>query len=139
MELIIFTSPDAGRSAMAAAFFNALVTPSIACAIAAIPDPELPIDPVVVASFEALNLGRSLRPPCRFTEQLGVWAAEIIHVGSTSASFEIGGVRTLEWDIADPRKHGLEEVSAIRDWIRHCVETHLREKEWLREPDEQFP
>ena len=133
MELIIFTSPDAGRAALAAAFFNALVDPSIACSIAAVPDPAVPVDPVVAASFDALKSGRFLMRPCRFTEQLGAWAAEIIHVGSRSASFRVDGVPILEWDVPDPRKQPFE-VDGIRDWVCHRVEAHLREKGWLRDP-----
>jgi hypothetical protein len=137
MELIIFTSPDAGRAAMAAAFFNDLATPAVACALAAVPDPDVSIEAQVAAGFDELRLGRSLLPPSRFTAQLGAWAAEIIQVGITTRSFPIRDVRTVEWDIASPTRRPLAEVKAIRDAIRDSVEGYLRRKQWLRDPTQR--
>jgi arsenate reductase len=129
MELILVTSPDCGRAAMAAAFFNGLVTPSIACSIAAVPDPQMPIDPLVKAAFEELDTGRALLHPSRLTAELVAWGMELIHLGAASRSF---GFRNTEWDIADPAGQPIEEIRAIRDAIQRNVETLLAERGWLR-------
>lgn len=131
MDLIIFTSPDAGRAAMAAAFFNALATPSIACAIAAVRDPQPPIDSLVVTSFDALNLGRLL-PPSRFTDQLEACAGQIIHVGIMTRSFPTRDDKTIEWDVDSPKHQPPGGIAGIRDGIGRRVEAYLREKCWLR-------
>lgn len=134
MELVIFTSSDASRAAMAAAFLNALVHPALACAIAAIPDPSVAIDAGVEASFNDLGLDRQLIRPARFTTQLGERAAEVIHVGKSVRPPWLDGIEALEWDVPDPRKFGPDEIAAIRDALRRRIEEHLHEKHWMREP-----
>jgi protein-tyrosine-phosphatase len=133
MDLILVTSPDSGRAAMAAAFFNLLVTPSLACSIAAVAEPNTTIPPLVTTAFDELATGRPLLPPSRLTTELGGWAAEIIYVGCSPSSFPVGGIRASEWDIPDPTHQPVEEIRAIRDAIQRCAATLLRERGWSRE------
>jgi protein-tyrosine-phosphatase len=133
MDLIIVTSPDPGRAAMATAFFNLLVTPSLACSIGAVPEPNIAIPPLVTTAFEELATDRPLLPPSRLTAELGAWAAEIIYVGCSQSAFPHGGIPATEWDIPDPTHQPLEEVRAIRDTIYRCAWTLLRERGWARD------
>ena len=133
MDLILVTSPDPGRAAMATAFLNWLVTPSLACSIGAVPDPKIEIPPLVTTAFEELATGRPLLPPSRLTAELGAWAAEIIYVGCSPSTFPPGAIRATEWDIPDPTHQPVEEIRAIRDAIYRCAWTLLGERGWSRD------
>src|SRR5262245_51899784 len=130
MELILVTSPDPGRAAMAAALFNANVTPSVACAIATVLEPGHRFDPAVVEAFEELDTGRLLLPPTRLTAELAVRAAEIISMGWGTTAIPSGGVPVTEWDIPDPTDQPLEEVRGVCDAIQRSVESFLRDRHW---------
>ena len=132
MELILVSSPDSGRAAMAAAFFNALVIPSLACSIAAVPDPHLPIQPLVRRAFELLPTGRPLLPPTRLTDEFGSCAGQIVHIGATPGSSPARDEREVDWEIPDPTGEPIEGVVAIRDAIHARVQALLQTRQWLR-------
>jgi arsenate reductase len=131
MQLVIMTSSDTGRAAMAAAFFNEFVDPRIACSIAAVPDPQVPISRPVQAVFEESVLDRSLVVPTRLTPQLSSRAAEIISLGESGLATAVEGEHTEEWDVCDPSGQPMAAVRAVCDEIRKHVVTHLQARGWL--------
>ena len=126
------SSPDSGRAAMAAAFFNALVIPSLACSIAAVPDPHVPIQPLVRSAFELLPTGRPLLPPTRLTDEFGSCAGQIVRIGAAAASSPARDGCEVDWEIPDPTGEPIEKVVAIRDAIHARVQGLLRTRQWLR-------
>jgi protein-tyrosine-phosphatase len=132
MDLILFASAEPARAAMAAAVFNALVDPAVACAIAATPDPSRPFDDATVKVMDELEPGVLLLRASRLTRELGAEAAQIIELGRLPIPAAPASVPTSTWEIADPSGQPTAGVRQIRDAIHARIERFLRDRNWLR-------
>jgi arsenate reductase len=132
MNLVLFTSLDPGRAPMGAAFFNALVEPSVACAIAAAPEPARLTESVVTEAMSEFRPGIILLSPCRLTAELGAAAAHVINVGTLPERLKLKGLTQVDWEIADPWGQPFETVRSIRDEIRHRVSEFLEARRWAK-------
>jgi arsenate reductase len=117
---------NAGRSQMAAAFFNELADPSKARAMSAGTAPANRIHPEVVDAM--LEDGIDLRgaTPQRLTDELARESTMLVTMGCEEECPVVPGVRRLGWTLSDPKDRGPSEVRAIRDEIRSLVESLVK-------------
>jgi len=133
MNTVIFACVhNAGRSQMAAAFFNRLADPSKARAISAGTDPGPRVHPEVVTAMleKAIDLAAAM--PQRLTAELATGAHLLITMGCGDACPVMPGLQRDDWPLTDPKGQPIERVREIRDDIERRVRRLLASKDWLR-------
>jgi arsenate reductase len=127
MKTVIFACVhNAGRSQMAAAFFNALAPPGTR-AISAGTNPGTRVHPEVLAVMAEAGLDLSGAVPQRLTPELAAGASMLITMGCGDECPVVPGVMRDDWPLEDPKGRPLEEVRRIRDDVRRHVERLLSE------------
>ena len=127
MKTILFACVhNAGRSQMAAAFFNALADPAKARATSAGTAPGDRVHPEVVTAMREAGLDLSGAAPQRLTPELARGAAILVTMGCGDQCPLVPGARVEDWPLADPKGASPDEVRAIRDEIRSRVAELLR-------------
>jgi protein-tyrosine-phosphatase len=114
---------NAGRSQMAAAFFNHLVDPTRAQAISAGTDPGPRVHPEVLAAMQEIGIDLSTARPQKLTEELARDAQLLITMGCGDQCPFVPGLRRDDWPLRDPKGQPIEEVRIIRDEIRARVQS----------------
>lgn len=122
---------NAGRSQMAAAFFNQMADPFRARAISAGTDPAGQVHPEVVDAMGEAGIELAGTVPRRLTDDLARTADILVTMGCGEACPVVPGVRTIDWQLRDPKGQSAREVRVIRDEIRDLV-AQLIEREQLR-------
>ena len=123
MTTVIFACVhNAGRSQMAAAFFNKLADPAKARALSAGTTPGDRVYPEVVAVMQEVGIDLSDARPKKLTSELAAEAQLLITMGCGDECPYVPGVRRDDWPLDDPRGQPVEHVRAIRDDIRARVE-----------------
>jgi arsenate reductase (thioredoxin) len=118
MHRVIFACVhNAGRSQMAAAFYNQLADRSKAEAISAGTEPGLRVHPEVLAAMQEVGIDLSGAEPQKLTEELAGGAALLITMGCGDKCPYVPGLRRDDWPLKDPKGLPMEEVRAIRDDI----------------------
>ena len=131
MKTILFACVhNAGRSQMAAAFFNALADSSKARAISAGTAPGERVHPEVVAAMREAGIDLSGVAPRKLTTELAAGASVLVTMGCGDACPYVPGLRIEDWPLEDPKGKPAEVVQRIRDDIRGRVIT-LIEREGL--------
>ena len=126
MKTIVFACVhNAGRSQMAAAFFNALADPSKARAMSAGTAPGERVHPEVVAAMREAGLDLSGATPQKLTSELAAGASLLVTMGCGDACPYVPGLRLEDWPLPDPKGQPAAVVSGIRDDIRRRVEELL--------------
>jgi len=119
MHRVIFACVhNAGRSQMAAAFYNQLADRSKAEAISAGTEPGPRVHPEVLAAMQEVGIDLSGSEPQKLTEELAGGAALLITMGCGDKCPYVPGLRRDDWPLKDPKGLPMEEVRAIRDDIR---------------------
>jgi arsenate reductase len=121
---------NAGRSQMAAAFFNALADPAKARAISAGTRPANRVNPVVVEAMREVGIDVSAGTPQRLTAELAREARWLITMGCGDECPVVPGAMREDWPLADPADQPLERVRAIRDEIRTRVAALVISRGW---------
>jgi protein-tyrosine-phosphatase len=128
MYKIIFACVhNAGRSQMAAAFFNQLVDPAKAVAVSAGTDPGLRVHPEVLTAMQEIGIDLSNTKPQKLTEELVRDAQLLVTMGCGDKCPYVPGLRRDDWPLRDPKGQPVDEVRAIRDEIKGRVQTLLGE------------
>ena len=126
MKTVIFACVhNAGRSQMAAAFYNALSKDG-SRAISAGTQPGTRVHPEVVTVMREAGLDLSQAQPQRLTAELAQSADLLITMGCGDECPVVPGLQRDDWPLADPKAKPLDEVRAIRDQIRARVEALLK-------------
>ena len=112
---------NAGRSQMAAAFFNQLADHSRAQAISAGTDPGLRVHPEVLAVMLEIGIDLSSAKPQKLTEEIARDAQLLITMGCGDNCPYVPGLRRDDWPLRDPKGQSVEQVRIIRDEIRDRV------------------
>jgi arsenate reductase len=112
---------NAGRSQMAAAWFNALADPAKARAISAGTRPGDRVHPEVVEAMREVGADLSGATPRALTPDLARGARVLITMGCGDECPFVPGARVEDWPLPDPKGRPLEEVREIRDEIRRRV------------------
>jgi protein-tyrosine-phosphatase len=121
---------NAGRSQMAAAFFNQLVDPAKGVAVSAGTDPGLRVHPEVLTAMQEIGIDLSGAKPQKLTEKLAQDSQLLITMGCGDKCPYVPGLRRDDWPLRDPKGLPVDEVRAIRDEIKERVKT-LLEREGL--------
>ena len=133
MDTVIFACVhNAGRSQMAAAWFNALADPGRAHAISAGTQPGERVHPVVVDVMREVDIDLAGNRPQRLTPELARGATLLVTMGCGDECPFVPGLPTDDWPLADPKGRPLDDVRATRDDIRARVTALLRARGWSR-------
>jgi arsenate reductase (thioredoxin) len=122
---------SAGRSQMAAAFFNRLAVPEKARAESAGTEPAERVHPEVVEAMREVGVDLSGARPQRLTPELASESSLLITMGCGEACPYVPGLPREDWALDDPKGRGKDEVRRIRDDIRARVERLVSEHGWL--------
>ena len=125
LKVIFACVHNAGRSQMAAAFFNQLADRSKAEAISAGTEPGPRVHPEVLAAMQEIGIDLSSAIPQKLTEELARDAQLLITMGCGDKCPYVPGLRRDDWPLRDPKGQPMEEVRKIRDEIRTRVQTLL--------------
>jgi arsenate reductase (thioredoxin) len=117
---------NAGRSQMAAAFFNRLADPARAQAISAGTEPGPRVHPEVVAVMREEGIDLSGAPTRRLTSELAEQAQILVTMGCGDQCPVVPGAKRDDWPLEDPKGQPVERVREIRDEIRRRVEDLIR-------------
>ncbi|MBS1815462.1 MAG: arsenate reductase ArsC [Acidobacteria bacterium] len=112
---------NAGRSQMAAAFFNHLADTHRARAISAGTEPGERVHPEVQAVMQEIGIDLSGAKPQKLTEELAREAQLLITMGCGDKCPYVPGLRRDDWPLRDPKGLPSEEVRGIRDEVRERV------------------
>jgi arsenate reductase len=123
---------NAGRSQMAAAFFNKLADPANARAISAGTAPGDRVHPEVVAVMQEEGIDLSGARPQKLTSELAVRAQLLITMGCGDECPHVPGMRRDDWPLEDPQGQPLDRVRAIRDEIRARVDALIAQEDARR-------
>jgi arsenate reductase len=123
MVTVIFACVhNAGRSQMAAAFFNAIAEPSRARAVSAGTEPGTRVHPEVVAAMQEAGIDLSSAAPQRLTDELAEGAQFLVTMGCGESCPFVPGAKREDWPLEDPKGKPIDRVREIRDEIRRRVE-----------------
>ena len=117
---------NAGRSQMAAAFFNQLVDSQKAQAVSAGTEPGERVHPEVLAMMQEVGIDLSQAKPQKLTATLAQEADLLITMGCGDKCPYVPGLRRDDWPLRDPKGLPLQEVRVIRDEVKGRVQQLLR-------------
>ena len=123
---------NAGRSQMAAAWFNELADPTRAHAISAGTEPGARVHPEVVAAMREVGVELEGIAPRKLTDDLAASATLLVTMGCGEACPVVPGLRRLDWPLEDPKGKPVERVRGIRDDVRARVVELLSAEGWAR-------
>jgi arsenate reductase len=122
MQKIIFACVhNAGRSQMAAAFFNQLADHSKAEALSAGTEPGLRVHPEVLSTMQGVGIDLSGAQPQKLTQGLAEGASLLITMGCGDKCPYVPGLRRDDWPLRDPKGLSEAEVRTIRDEVKARV------------------
>ena len=131
MNVVLFACVhNAGRSQMAAAWFNRLADPAKARAISAGTDPGSRVHPEVIDAMNEVGVDLSKAGTTRLTTEVAQQAQMLITMGCGDQCPVVPGVRRDDWPLEDPKGKPIAQVLAIRDDIRQRVEALLVDEGW---------
>ena len=129
LRVIFACVHNAGRSQMAAAFFNKLADPNKAHALSAGTEPGQRVHPEVQAVMQEIGIDLSHAKPQKLTEELAKDAQLLITMGCGDKCPYVPGLRRDDWPLRDPKGLPAEEVREIRDEVKNRVQNLLRQEE----------
>jgi arsenate reductase len=131
MKTVIFACVhNAGRSQMAAAFFNEMANPSTARAISAGTRPADRVHPEVIDAMREVGVDLSGANPQLLTMELAAGADLLITMGCGDECSVVPWLRRDDWPISDPKNQPAERVREIRDDVRGRVSKLLAKMGW---------
>jgi len=122
---------NAGRSQMAAAFFNNLADPDVARALSAGTAPGERVHPEVVTVMKETGIDLSSSKPQRLTTELTQGVTLLVTMGCGDQCPYVPGLQREDWPLEDPKGKPLSRVREIRDDVRGRVQDLLRRERWL--------
>jgi len=127
MNTVIFACVhNAGRSQMAAAFFNELADPTKAKAVSAGTEPGTRVHPEVLEVMREVGIDLSQAQPQKLTQELAEGASLLITMGCGDKCPYVPGLRRDDWPLSDPKGRPLDEVRKTRDEVRSRVQALLQ-------------
>ena len=122
MTVIFACVHNAGRSQMAAAYFNTLADPARARAISAGTRPGDRVHPEVVQVMQEEGIDLREARPRKLAHDLAAGAQLLVTMGCDDECPYVPGLRRDDWPLEDPKGQPIERVRMIRDDIRARVE-----------------
>lgn len=133
MTIVLFACVhNAGRSQMAAAWFNALSDPQKARAVSAGTMPGTVVHPEVLTVMREAGIDLSEQTPRFLSDDLARTATLLVTMGCGEACPVVPGLKRADWPLEDPKGKPLARVREIRDEVKNRVERLLAEEGWTR-------
>ncbi|HLK35311.1 MAG TPA: arsenate reductase ArsC [Polyangiaceae bacterium] len=133
MKTVLFACiHNAGRSQMAAAWFNALADRDRARAVSAGTDPGTRVHPEVVTAMREVGIELEGVTPQKLTDELAERSSLLVTMGCGESCPIVPGLRRMDWPLEDPKGKPLERVRQIRDETRGRVDALLAEEGWKK-------
>jgi arsenate reductase len=131
MKKVIFACVhNAGRSQMAAAFFNALADPAKARATSAGTEPAANVHPEVVTAMQEAGVDLGGARPQRLTPELAAEGNLLVTMGCGESCPFVPGLKVDDWQVPDPKGQLIERVREIRDDLQSRVERLIAREAW---------
>jgi arsenate reductase (thioredoxin) len=131
MKTVLFACiHNAGRSQMAAAWFNQLADRRAARAISAGTEPGSRVHPEVLSAMQEVGIDLSSAVPTFLTRDLAASATLLVTMGCGEACPVVPGLRRMDWPLEDPKGKPIAEVRRIREEIRGRVEALIADEGW---------
>jgi arsenate reductase len=131
MTVVFACVHNAGRSQMAAAFFNEIADPGRGRALSAGTEPAAVVHPAVVSVMREAGVDISRARPRRLTADLAPRIDWLITMGCGELCPVVPGAQREDWPLDDPKGQPLPRVRQIRDDIRRRVDAFVT-REGLR-------
>jgi arsenate reductase len=133
MKKVLFACiHNAGRSQMAAAWFNALADHDKAGAISAGTEPGARVHPEVVNAMREVGIEVEGIAPQKLTDELAATASILVTMGCGEACPVVPGLLRMDWPLADPKGKPIARVREIRDDVRGRVVELLHREGWAK-------
>jgi arsenate reductase len=123
---------NAGRSQMAAAWFNHLADPAKARAVSAGTEPGVRVHPEVVVAMNEVGIDLSEGKPQFLSDDLARTASLLVTMGCGEACPMVPGLRREDWPLEDPKGKSVERVREIRDDVRGRIVKLLQQQGWSK-------
>jgi arsenate reductase len=131
MKTVLFACVhNAGRSQMAAAFFNQLANPAKARAVSAGTQPAGQVHPEVVTAMREVGIDLSGAATSKLTPEIAAQAQVLVTMGCGDECPFVPGAERDDWPLTDPKGQGIEQVRLIRDKIRARVNSLVEKENW---------
>ena len=121
---------NAGRSQMAAAWFNELTDPRKARAISAGTDPGPRVHPEVITAMREVGVDLVSAATAKLTPELAQQAQLLVTMGCGDECPYVPGAKRDDWPLEDPKGKPIERVREIRDEIRDRVQALIEHEGW---------
>ena len=123
MKTVLFACVhNAGRSQMAAAWFNRLADPAKARGISAGTNPGSHVHPEVVTAMREVGIDLASASTAKLTPELAAQVQVVVTMGCGDECPYIPGAKRDDWPLEDPKGKPIEKVREIRDQIRSRVQ-----------------
>ena len=133
MNTVLFACVhNAGRSQMAAAFFNELADPALARAVSAGTQPVERVHPEVVDAMREVGIDLSHAIPRLLTGELARDVQWLITMGCGDECPVVPGVQREAWPLSDPKGRPLDEVRQVRAEVRERVWKLIARQGWVK-------
>lgn len=123
---------NAGRSQMAAAFFNRMVDDELAVGISAGTQPAERVHAVVATAMAEIGFDLSGVKPRKLTPELAAGAGWLVTMGCGEECPVIPGVKRADWPLVDPKGGTLDAVRDVRDEVARRVRAFIAEQGWTK-------
>jgi len=131
MKTVLFACiHNAGRSQMAAAWFNALADGTKARAISAGTEPGTRVHPEVLQAMHEVGVDLSHAEPRKLTDELAAKSEILITMGCGEQCPHVPGLRHLDWPLEDPKGKPVERVREIREEVKAKIVALLDAEGW---------
>lgn len=125
LHVIFACVHNAGRSQMAAAWFNALANPELAQGLSAGTEPADRPHPEVVTALAEVDIDISAVKPQFLDQAMAESADWLITMGCGEQCPVVPGLKREDWPIEDPKGRSVERVREIRDDLRARVDAFV--------------
>jgi arsenate reductase len=131
MKTVLFACVhNAGRSQMAAAWFNELADLSKARAISAGTDPGPRVHPEVITAMREVGVDLVGTSTTRLTPEVAQQAQVLVTMGCGDECPYVPCAKRDDWPLEDPKGKPIERVREIRDEIRDRVQALIEHEGW---------
>ena len=137
MKVIFACVHNAGRSQMAAAFFNYYADSTRAQAVSAGTQPAEKVHDCVLTAMKQVGIDLSIVKPQLLTDDLAKDAALLVTMGCGEACPFLPGLKRDDWPLPDPKGKSDNEVCEIRDEIKTRVMRLLHDLDISKTPSER--
>mmetsp|Transcript_19832 Transcript_19832/g.34127 ORF Transcript_19832/g.34127 Transcript_19832/m.34127 type:complete len:129 (-) Transcript_19832:400-786(-) len=117
---------NAGRSQMAAAFFNKHCGEGNR-AVSAGSNPGKEVHPVVKDAMAEVGIDLNGKIPQKLTQELLKEVDVLVLMGCGESACPRANMKMVEWQVPDPKEKEMDEVRKIRDYVEGLVKGLLQE------------